>query len=719
MTSHGTRYSLEEGAIFEGNYRIVREIGRGGFGVIYLAHQVSMDRPVALKVLKPEVGKHDSSARKRFLREVRIISKLRHPNTVTIHDFGETVEDVAYMVLEYIEGETLKDVIDREGAQMPLRSLALARQIAKSLAEAHRHEVIHRDLKPANVMLTDLDGDSDFVKVLDFGVARLRDGGDLDLTQGGVPEGERALIGTPRYMSPEQVKGEELTPASDLYSLGLILYEVLVGKPAVEGDTTMALIGQQISPEPLSLPSLAGLHPRIQDLLRRATDKSVDQRFQTGEAFTDAIDQTVQRLRAESGIPQPSQEFLAANKGTSPTSSAEVVPSGNNGSPPQFEKTAPQTPDHGGSDSNFEKTVPEPAPSAQLGEFGSDVELDAGEDDDWIRTGYDSEVFETPSHDYDTGGVEAVDVSDGRQKSGGTRNLVKQDFEDTESDLAGVPLSELPERPDFRGSVENELDDGPVETDEPVVMTPRDVEKQQQERREAEKAAEENIDLVTTGFIGAKLVVLGVLAVFFVYAAFVILGALVGELIEGKIRLAITAGLSLAIPLFTALGENSQKERFEVLERSSARFRRVFIGTAIFSAATAFVICFTAPVQVIGNLRADPNWMFNQPHVGSSSDTPHLELNQKLSYGIADTVHTIAIDNGWYGVISSDDHHIRSPGDDELVVPPQPTRPGTRQAQDDADQQQPDAETEDPDEAADDSPDDGSPPESDDRYAPW
>ena len=294
---------LPIGQVFEGKYKIIRELGRGGFGFVYLAFQENMDRHVALKVLRSNVTAHAPSAKDRFLREVKIISKLRHPNTVTIHDFGETYEGGLYMVLEFVEGETLKAVLKREGAQDVLRAADVAKQVARSLAEAHRHGVVHRDLKPANIMISQLDGD--FVKVLDFGVARLLDTGVDDLTSAGLPEGERELVGTPRYMSPEQVRGESLTGASDIYGLGLMLYEILSGEPAVQGDTTMGLITQQISPEPLKLPYASTLHPMIQDIVRIATAKQVHDRFQTAEQMAEALEQTIFQVRRERNLTGP------------------------------------------------------------------------------------------------------------------------------------------------------------------------------------------------------------------------------------------------------------------------------------------------------------------------------------------------------------------------------------------------------------------------------
>lgn len=343
---------LQPGQVFEGKYTIQRELGRGGFGMVYLAFQEGLDRHVALKVLRSAVTQTAPSAKERFLREVKIISKLKHPNTVTIHDFGETYEGSLYMVLEYVEGETLKQVLKREGAQDVLRACDLARQIARSLAEAHRHGIVHRDLKPANVMVTSLDSDRDFVKVLDFGVARLLDSPTDDLTSVGLPEGERELIGTPRYMSPEQVRGESLTGASDIYGLGLIFYEMLSGMPAVQGDTTMGLITQQISPEPLSLPMSSSVEPFVADVIRIATAKSLADRFQAAEQMADALEQAIFQIRRNRNLTGQTPEGIAL--------------SGYHPQLDQFQPSWSAAPDNSGFNAGLQPSGYDSSPSMQL-----------------------------------------------------------------------------------------------------------------------------------------------------------------------------------------------------------------------------------------------------------------------------------------------------------------------------------------------------------------
>ncbi len=653
MPAPDANQDLDEGHVFEGKYRIVRELGRGGFGVVYLAHQLSMDRPVALKVLKPGVGEHDPSARQRFLREVRIISKLRHPNTVTIHDYGETMQGMVYMVLEFVEGKTLKALLQRQGAQEPLRSLGLCRQIAGSLAEAHKHGIIHRDLKPANIMLTDLEADDDYVKVLDFGVAHLLNSKeDVDLTRSSVPEGQRALIGTPRYMSPEQVRGENLTPASDLYGLGLMLYEMLVGEPAVQGDTTMALISQQISPEPLRLPSLHALHPVVQQLIRRATDKSLARRFSSGREFAEAIDDTAQKLSQNTGA--PAREFLATS-GRFSAVSRSAVPAGLSSD------------SHPGQSHTPHQTSHRQTPGAQVAAGLSVREHErAGpstpDDAAWFENQFDPQDLAERS---ETG----VEVFPDPAKGDDFAVVGNQLDYRSESNLYGIPSTDLPPAPDAKASpfaVEPE----PEEKDE--APTPAGVPVEE----------EESALMIALGT--AKLCFLGLLAAFFLYTAFIVLGAMVGEFVEGKIRIAIAAAVAIAVPLFTALGENSQKERFEVVEKTGDRVARVFIGTAIISAAITVVMAFALPGQITSYLRGDPNWMFEPTPGIEYEPTPTTELNKDFSGVIADMIEASTRAIGRYdGTPTLEDEPDTIEHRPQFYTPPAPTRPGTRGSTDD------------------------------------
>jgi serine/threonine protein kinase len=237
---------LQPGDEFEGRYRVVRELGRGAFAVVYLAEHLEFGGQLALKVLKE--GRSDE----RFVREAKLLAELRSPHTVTLHDFGRTAERRPYMSFEYVEGETLEDRLARIGPMPAGRTAHIIRQVLSSLAEAHERGIVHRDVKPANIMLTRMGRDEDFVKVLDFGVAKpLSDVREVsqELTIAG------QLIGTMRYMAPEQLRDErKAVPASDVYAAGLIAYEMLTNEKAAAGEDAHVVLARHLDDEPYTIP---------------------------------------------------------------------------------------------------------------------------------------------------------------------------------------------------------------------------------------------------------------------------------------------------------------------------------------------------------------------------------------------------------------------------------------------------------------------------------
>lgn len=277
---------LVPGRLFEQKYRILNELGTGSFAIVVKARHEVMGRDVALKCLKPAVVRVRPDVTARFVNEVQIVSRLRHPNTVTIFDFGHTAQNLSYMVLEYLDGDTLSDVIDAEGAFGEVRAMHIAHQILKSLDEAHAHGIVHRDLKPSNIMLTELHGERDFVKVLDFGVAKLLD----ESAQRSRDEPRSTqFIGTPIYMSPEQVLGQPVTPASDLYSLGLLLYQMLAGDPPISHTSVAAVVREHLDPGPLPFPNLNRLRPEMRRIVLKATAREPEDRFASVREFLAAL----------------------------------------------------------------------------------------------------------------------------------------------------------------------------------------------------------------------------------------------------------------------------------------------------------------------------------------------------------------------------------------------------------------------------------------------
>jgi predicted Ser/Thr protein kinase len=262
-----------------GRYRIVRKLGTGGMGSVYLAHDTQLDRPVALKVPHFASGK-SATAVERFYQEARAAALLHHPNICPVFDVG-TVDDVHYLTMAYIEGQTLADWL-RTSHPLPVRQVVgLIQAAALALEEAHSRGVIHRDLKPANIMI-DRRGEP---VVMDFGLARRLDLGDLRLTQPGV------IMGTPAYMSPEQVNGgvEQTGPASDVYSLGVVLYELLTGRLPFLGSLTavLAQIAREEPPAPSEL--RRDLDRRIDGICRKALSKEPGKRFASMAAMAGVL----------------------------------------------------------------------------------------------------------------------------------------------------------------------------------------------------------------------------------------------------------------------------------------------------------------------------------------------------------------------------------------------------------------------------------------------
>jgi serine/threonine-protein kinase len=248
------------GAALGHRYRLERELGRGGMARVYLANDLRHDRPVALKVLKPELA--HALGPERFLREVKITARLNHPHILPLLDSGEA-QGFLYYVMPYVEGESLRDRLEHE-KQLPLDdALLIAREVADALSYAHSHDVVHRDIKPENILL-----ESGHAVVADFGIARaITAAGGEKLTETGL------AIGTPAYMSPEQAAGETtLDGRSDLYSLGCVLYEMLAGEPPFTGPTVESIVRQHLAAEP---PSITVIRPAVPGWVASALSRAL------------------------------------------------------------------------------------------------------------------------------------------------------------------------------------------------------------------------------------------------------------------------------------------------------------------------------------------------------------------------------------------------------------------------------------------------------------
>lgn len=251
-------------------YSILREIGRGGMGVVYLAEDRRLDRRVALKFLSSRLSS-DPSARKRLLREARAASRLDHPNICTVYDVGEADDGRPYVAMAFYEGPTVDEKLS-DGPLPIADAVEIARQTAAGLEQAHRQGVIHRDVKPSN-LLVEADG---VVRILDFGVAKLA---GATATDSGV------RLGTPVYMAPEQILGEPVSPASDLWSLGVVLFQMLAGKRPFSGKNEMTAIYEILNEAPPPLADFIDAPKHLQTVIDRLLQKSPADRYPGADAL--------------------------------------------------------------------------------------------------------------------------------------------------------------------------------------------------------------------------------------------------------------------------------------------------------------------------------------------------------------------------------------------------------------------------------------------------
>jgi serine/threonine protein kinase len=324
-----------------GRYRMLAKLGEGGMGAVYRAEQISLKRKVAVKLLRPELSSEPGLVR-RFNAEAELAAKLNHPNTVNIYDFGQDADGTLFIAMEYVEGQSLRQVLAAGGAMPPARALSIVGQIASSLADAHGHGIVHRDLKPDNVMLTERGKQRDVVRVLDFGIAKLRDDGkgvEQAMTRAG------DLVGTPQYMAPEQIRAEAVDGRTDVYAVGAMLYEMLTGRLPFEGPTLMAILSKHLTetaePPSRRRPDLA-IAPALDQLVLETLAKEPAERTASMERLAERVTETCVALGIQPGFSQVMGAATGAMANA--TAPAPTPPPSQAGMPPGPPPGAPITP---------------------------------------------------------------------------------------------------------------------------------------------------------------------------------------------------------------------------------------------------------------------------------------------------------------------------------------------------------------------------------------
>jgi serine/threonine-protein kinase len=285
------------GRTLDEKYIVEERLGAGGMGAVYRARHLSMDRPVAIKFLHQRFVE-DEAARSRFQTEARAAVKLRHANAVSVTDFGQTAEGCIYIVMELLEGRTLRETLSREAPLETARAISLMLQTSAAVAAAHEAGIIHRDLKPSNILVTQSADQPAVVKVLDFGIATFTPDDDDEVIT--TLNHTNPVIGTPRYMSPEQYNGNELTPATDVYSLGVILYEMLAGMAPFTGSTPAEIADKHANDQPHAPREIVAAIPEdIERIVLKALEKQPADRFANAAEFHQDLLATAERLGLE------------------------------------------------------------------------------------------------------------------------------------------------------------------------------------------------------------------------------------------------------------------------------------------------------------------------------------------------------------------------------------------------------------------------------------
>lgn len=332
------------GDVIDNRYRITGELGHGGMGTVYRGEHVTIRRPVAIKVLHPELS-HNAEFNRRFEREAFASGRVDHPNCVTVSDFGQLPDGGLYLVMELVDGEPLADVVDREGRLSWPRALHITRHVMRGLRHAHRAGVVHRDLKPENIILARHDDDTDFAKILDFGIAKLVGAAE--------PRAEDKLtrtgfaVGTPKYMPPELAFGQTITASVDIYAASVVLFEMLTGQPPYVAEDQIAILTMHATAPVPSVQKLvpdAAIPAEVDALVTRGLAKKPADRIADADAYIAAIDALIgPALRA---VTTPPPQLVSAEASTGirqPVGSAPTMTATPSAQIPQAARQTPAT----------------------------------------------------------------------------------------------------------------------------------------------------------------------------------------------------------------------------------------------------------------------------------------------------------------------------------------------------------------------------------------
>jgi serine/threonine protein kinase len=316
------------GVVLEGAYRIERLLGEGGMGAVYHATQLRLDKHVAIKVMARELSAAPE-ALARFHREALVTSNLGHPNIVQVFDFSTTPTGEPFLVMEFLDGEDLEHRLRREGRLTTSAMLHIIKQVTAALMATHAKGIVHRDLKPANIYLLEAAGAADFVKVLDFGISKVRSA-TTKLTR------TASIMGTPGYMSPEQAKGriEDIDERTDQWALACIVWECLAGECPFQGESPLSTLFQVVNePPPPLLPKVPGLRPKVEDVLLRALSKNKSDRFASigdfvaalEEAATGATSEAIPTVQRTVQLPESVSDTRSSRKSIQPTTFTQTA----------------------------------------------------------------------------------------------------------------------------------------------------------------------------------------------------------------------------------------------------------------------------------------------------------------------------------------------------------------------------------------------------------